>query len=65
MNRISEHTGNNADRVASHLRMQLLTLRNCLEAVEQGNNLYDGYIEESLRHVEIELRRFRNAVSES
>ena len=51
------------DLVASHLRSQILTLNNVLETIERNHSYEEEYIHESIRAVELGLRRLRRFVN--
>jgi len=55
----------NKDYVASHLRSQLCTLRSVLKSIESQNLLESDYASESLKRVEINLRKLRKTCKQS
>jgi hypothetical protein len=47
------------DYIASHLRSQLNTLLSVLQTIEDSELIEDDYTDESLKRVEINIRRLR------
>lgn len=59
MNRFEKSSSPMIDKVASNLRTQIINLHNILDSIERTHQYEDGYIRESLRESENELRRLR------
>ena len=51
------------DLVASHMRSQILKLKNVLGTIERNHHYEENYICESIRTVEQELRRLRRFIN--
>ena len=51
------------DYLVSFLRSQLTTLQNVLSSVENHERYDDSYLEESMKHIEQNMRRFRKTCS--
>ncbi|MBN2482870.1 MAG: hypothetical protein JXD21_01550 [Candidatus Omnitrophica bacterium] len=52
----------NQDYVVSYLRCQVTTLGDLLDAIERGAHPEYRYLIESIRRVEVDLRRLRNFI---
>lgn len=64
MNRFDYSVSPYIDQVASNLRTQIINLHNILDAIERTHRCEDGYIVESLKESETELRRLRRLISQ-
>ena len=62
MKHLERQSSLQVDIVARHLRSQIVTLHNVLEAIERVKDCEEDYIKESLRLVEIEIRRLRSLI---
>ncbi|MGE0268168.1 MAG: hypothetical protein AB7S78_06920 [Candidatus Omnitrophota bacterium] len=65
MNRFDFSTSPYIDQVVSNIRTQIINLHNCLETIERTHRYDDGFILESLKESETELRRLRRRISQS
>lgn len=54
--------GSDVDRIASHLRSQIIVLHNVLGMIEHLNCYESNHISSSIKTVERELRRLRHIV---
>lgn len=62
MNRFEKSSSPLIDKVASNLRTQIINLHNVLDTIERTHHYEDGYILESLKESETELRRLRKLI---
>jgi len=62
VNRFDKASSPLIDKVASNLRTQIINLHNILETIERTHQYEDGFIVESLKESETELRRLRKFI---